>query len=248
VERHSQIKANSTPSATDPFSSEQVILKRIRACKDQEIATQGVKAFLKMKNDPRCDTEALARRLLHGVDHEDPQKVHASGTPAMISPELRDQVKSLPPKLRYCAGLLKREDVLRMLCLTLIPGGHAPAPLRASVVELGKLSLSNRTNPGNFPPDIPPDRGNLFHKLPEWLDQVAEAIDGYVEHGNFRSGFDDWLLFTISRVKQETGRPHYAEIANILEPLLGSVGVKRRANCGLSDTLKTLMNRSRKKS
>jgi len=248
VERHSQIKANSTPSATGPFSSEEVILRRIRACKDREIATQAVKAFLKMKKDPRCDTEALARRLLHGVDHEDPQKVHASGKPAMISPELRDQVKSLPPKLRYCAGLLKNEDVIRMLCLTLMPFGRAPAPLRTSVVELGKLPLSNRKNPGNFPPDTPPDRGNLFHKLPEWLDQVAEAIEGYVEQNNFKSGFDDWLVFTISHIQKETGRPHYTEIANILEPLLRSVGAKRRANCGLSDTLKTLMNRSRKKS
>ncbi len=120
------------------------------------------------------------------------------------------RIKALPKNLRAIAAMLKKKDFDFFL-----RWGAQRCP--GLIDTLNHLSLNYD---GLFPMRDGSSSGDLFVKLPEILEDVAQAIENTMQHPPKRMTFARRLTWVLGQVEVESlsKREHYREILDILDP------------------------------
>jgi hypothetical protein len=164
------------------------------------------KAIATLQSDG-VDIDSLCRGLIHlkNVPHEKPSTIVSSYS---IADQRR--IKALPKNIRAIAAMLKRKDFDFFL-----RWGAQRCP--GLIDTLNYLSLNND---GLFLMRDGESHGDLFLKLPEILEDVAQSIENTMQHPPERMTFAMRMTWIVGRVEAESRskRKHYQEILHILDP------------------------------
>jgi hypothetical protein len=120
------------------------------------------------------------------------------------------RIKALPKNLRAIALMLKKKDFDFFL-------RWGAQRCSGMIDTLNHLSLNDE---GMFPMRDGSSRGDLFLKLPEILEDVAQAIENTIKHPPKRATFAMRLTWIVGQVEVESRskREHYEELLDLLDP------------------------------
>ncbi len=192
-----------------------------------------------------CNVEALACRLINATNLD---RKKSGGPLKSFTSVGRKRLRSLSRNLRNCAGEMSNRDISdateAMLFMAKVP---SPDLIRAFNELQMKDELHEHARSNSLFSLAIGDgtRGNFLQKLPEWMDDVAALIDGFMNESRKRrspSFFWDWCAWIANEVKRETGREHYEEVSGLLDGLLAA---KNQAPIG-TETFKKNISRFRK--
>jgi hypothetical protein len=153
------------------------------------------------------DVGSLCRRVIGLEDLPDEER---SSILSRFSSADQRRIKALPKNLRAIAVMLKKEDFDFFL-----RWGAQRCPGMIETLKYLSLNLS-----GLFPIRDGSRRGDLFLKLPEILEDIAQAIENTIKHPPKRVTFAMRLTRIVGQVEVESRsrREHYREILDLLDP------------------------------
>lgn len=178
-----------------------------RAVKDKNRA-QDLLTFLANEG---CNIEALAGRLVTASEWNRKKPHYAETKPK--------QLRRLSANLRWCSGELGKSSVTDAIENMLFLSKTEFPNLIQALNNLGLVPLSGKNG----------THGNFFHKLPEWMLDIAELLDrGLEETPKLTSQISYWgfLAWAVAEVKRETKREHYERVSELLDLLLEAQGKK----------------------
>jgi hypothetical protein len=164
------------------------------------------RAIVKLHSDG-VDVGSLCRRAIGLEDLPDEKR---STILSRFSSADQRRIKALPKNLRAIALMLRKEDFDFFL-----RWGAQRSP--GMIVTPSRLSLDDD---GLFPMRDGSSRGDLFLKLHEILEDVAQAIENTIKHPPKRITFAMRLTWIVGQVQAESRskREHYREILDLLDP------------------------------
>lgn len=120
------------------------------------------------------------------------------------------RIKALPKNIRAIAAMMKKEDFDFFL--------RWGAERRPSLIH--KLNHLSLIDSARFPVGDATSHVDLFLKLPEILEHLAQAIEYTIKHPPKRATFAMWITCIVGQVEAESRsrREHYQEILDILDP------------------------------
>ena len=153
------------------------------------------------------DVDSLCRRVI-GLKNFPNQR--PSTILSRFSSADQRRIKALPKNLRAIASVLKKKEFDRFL-----RWGTLRCP--GLIDTLNQLSLKGD---GLFPMRDGSSRGDLFLKLPEILEDVAQAIENTMERPPQTVTFAMRVTYIVGKVEAQSRsrREHYREILDILDP------------------------------
>lgn len=153
------------------------------------------------------DVDSLCRRVIGLEDLPDEER---SSILSRFSSADQRRIKALPKNLHAIAVMLKKEDFDFFL--------RWGAQRCHGMIETLKYLSPNHG--GLFPIRDGSRRGDLFLKLPEILEDVAQAIENTIKHPPKRVTFAMRLTWIVGQVQVESRskREHYQEILDLLDP------------------------------
>lgn len=153
------------------------------------------------------DIDSLCRRVigLKKFPNEKPSTILSR-----FSSVDQRRIKALPKNLRAIASVLKKDHFD-----SLVRWGTQRCP--SLIDTLNHLSLNDD---GLFPMRSGSSRGDLFLKLPEILEDVAQAIQNTMQRPPQIATFAMRITYIVGQVEAESRsrREHYQEILDILDP------------------------------
>jgi hypothetical protein len=182
------------------------LLKQI----EERATCERASTLLKVLADHGCDIEELASRLMTLAEWDRKNRHYAETKP--------EKLRRLAAELRWCSGEMRKLGVTDAIENFLVLS-KTESPDLIHALNFGLFPLSGKDEP----------RGSIFHKLPEWMLEIAKLLDKGLEEtrklNSQRSywGFVDWV---VAQVKRETKREHYEKVSELLDLLLEAKGKK----------------------